>query len=179
MKTSVSFLGVLYIIEILWHWFLFCFSICLEVLSSEYLFTETSLYWTSLGQWNEEKHPPIRDRECFDWNLFLSPAARYCIITTCSMFWKTEIIVSWLFFLLLDSLSENNLVSKNMDLLKNNVGNKLTWKFERFGKCIKRITYLGIILPDAQLEGRGLPCSFSKKECPNLEKNHLWVKFLI
>ena len=33
---------------------------------------------------------------------------------------------NWLFFLVLDSLSENHSVSENLGLLKNNVGNKLT-----------------------------------------------------
>ena len=127
------------------QWFLFCYSISFEVLSSWYLHLWKHPYieHTEKAKWRK-----VRERECFDWNLFLSSAAHYCIITRCSLFWKLE-IVSWLFFLLLDNLSENNLVSKIKDLLKKIIDKKLTWKLERFGKCIKTSIYLGIILPRA------------------------------
>ena len=143
VKTSVSFLGINNwdVIAVV---FVLLFNIFGSFVLLIFTFMETSLYWnTEKAKWRK-----VRERECFDWNLFLSSAAHYCIITRCSLFWKLE-IVSWLFFLLLDNLSENNLVSKNKDLLKKIIDKKLTWKLERFGKCIKTSIYLGIILPRA------------------------------
>ena len=146
MKTSVSFLGI-YNSDIMDLALVLLFNLFGSFVFRIFIHWNIPIF-NIIGTVKWRKVSTNKGERMFWLNLFLSPAPHYYKIATCSLFWKTEIIISWLFFLL-DSLSENNLVSKNMDLLKNNVGNKLTWKFERFGKCVKRITYLGIILSDA------------------------------
>ena len=70
-KTSVSFLGI-------YNWnntalvFVLIFSLVVSFVFLIFIHSK-SLNWTSLGQWNGEKYPPIRERESFNWNSFLSP----------------------------------------------------------------------------------------------------------